>query len=231
MPAHAYTAQVFVRGHNARRDSHPGAGGALGIAVLCLLALALLWVVAELVPAVQLRDAAALRDFTLLDGSHVGAAASALIALLNPLFFTIWGLALVLFALAGGRPRVAVAVAALMALAPLSADRLKPLLAHPHLRAGAVHIGPASWPSGHSTAALTLALCAVLVASPRARPLIAVLGGAFALAVGCALLITHWHMPSDVLGGYLLAALWMALAVAAVRAADRRWPTAAPQQR
>ena len=46
----------------------------------------------------------------------------------------------------------------------------------------------------------------------------------FAVAVGCALLILAWHMPSDVLGGYLVAALWTALAVAALRAADRRWP-------
>ena len=31
--------------------------------------------------------------------------------------------------------------------------------------------------------------------------------------------------PSDVVGGYLLAGLWMALAVAGLRAAERRWPT------
>ena len=42
--------------------------------------------------------------------------------------------------------------------------------------------------------------------------------GLFALAVGCALLILAWHMPSDVLGGYLVAVLWMALAVAGLRA-------------
>ena len=50
------------------------------------------------------------------------------------------------------------------------------------------------------------------------------IGAVFAVAVGCALLILAWHMPSDVLGGYLVAALWTALAVAALRAADRRWP-------
>jgi membrane-associated phospholipid phosphatase len=53
-----------------------------------------------------------------------------------------------------------------------------------------------------------------------------VLGAVFALMVGCALLILAWHMPSDVLGGYLTAALWMALAVAGLRAAERRWPSA-----
>jgi membrane-associated phospholipid phosphatase len=119
---------------------------------------------------------------------------------------------------------VAGAVAIVMAFAPLSAETLKPLLAHPHAAAGAVRIGAASWPSGHATAALTVVLCAALVAPSRLRPLVGGLGGIFALAVGCALLILAWHMPSDVLGGYLLATLWMAVAVAALRSADRRWP-------
>ncbi len=204
----------------------PGAGGSLRIAGLCLLAMALLWVVAELMPAAQVRDAVLLRNFTHLEGPQVNSVANFLLKLLEPLLFTIWGTALVLFAIARDRPRVALAVTAVMGFAPLTADRLKPLLAHPHARAGAIHLGPASWPSGHSTAALALALCAVLVAPPRVRPLVAVLGAAFALAVGCALLILAWHMPSDVLGGYLMAALWMALAVAGLRAAERRWPAA-----
>ena len=80
----------------------------------------------------------------------------------------------------------------------------------------------ASWPSGHSTAAAALVLCAVLVSPARLRPLVAALGGMFALAVGCSLLILAWHMPSDVLGGYLLAALWVALAVAGLRVRARR---------
>jgi hypothetical protein len=40
-------------------------------------------------------------------------------------------------------------------------------------------------------------------------------------------LIRAWHMPSDVLGGYAMAALWMALAVAALRATDARLPPGA----
>jgi membrane-associated phospholipid phosphatase len=46
------------------------------------------------------------------------------------------------------------------------------------------------------------------------------LGALLVAAVGCALLILAWHMPSDVLGGYLLATLWAALAVAALRAGE-----------
>jgi membrane-associated phospholipid phosphatase len=206
------------------RVRRPGAGRALRIAGLCLLAMALLWVVAELVPPVRLRDAVLLRDFTHLEGPRVDSVGNFLLKLLEPLLFTIWGTALVLVAIARDRPRVALAVAVVMGFAPLTADRLKPLLAHPHARAGAIHLGPASWPSGHSTAALALVLCAVLVAPPRLRGIVAVLGAVFALAVGCALLILAWHMPSDVLGGYLMAALWMALAVAGLRAAERRWP-------
>ena len=58
-----------------------------------------------------------------------------------------------------------------------------------------------SWPSGHSTAAMTLALCAILVAPPVLRTAAAILGGAFAVGVGYALLVLGWHYPSDVLGG------------------------------
>jgi membrane-associated phospholipid phosphatase len=115
-----------------------------------------------------------------------------------------------------------------MGLAPLTSEELKPLLAHPHVQIGVVHIGAASWPSGHSTAAMALVMSAVLVTPPRLRLLVASIGALFAAAVGCALLILAWHMPSDVNGGYLVASLWTALAVCALRAADRRWPPRSP---
>jgi membrane-associated phospholipid phosphatase len=194
------------------------------VAGACAIALLLVWAIAELVPAAQVRDAILLRHFTLFSGPHVNAVAEVLLKLLSPAPLAAWGAALALFALLRGRRRDALAVALVVALAPLSADLLKPLLAHPHLRSGAVHINAASWPSGHSAAALALVLCAVLVAPRRARAGVALAGAAFALAVGAALLVRAWHMPSDVLGGYLMAALWTALAVAALRACERRWP-------
>lgn len=185
----------------------------------------LLWSVAELVPAVQVKDAALLDRFVHVDQSSVEWFAEHLVHLLEPSLFILWGVSLVAFALARGRPRTALAVTAVMALAPLSAEKLKPLLAHPHVSVGTVAIGPASWPSGHSTAALALGLSAVLVAPRRLRPLVAVLATLFAIAVGISLLIRAWHMPSDVLDGYLVAIFWAALAVAGLRAAERRWPT------
>jgi membrane-associated phospholipid phosphatase len=227
-PQSAYGATAIPGRRIGGGPAWSGAAGALGVAALCLLALALIWVVAELVPAAQLRDALALHDFTLLSRPHVDAVGEFLLHLLDPSVFVLWGAALVALALARERPRVALAVVTVMGIAPLTSETLKPLLAHPHLRVGSVHIGAASWPSGHSTAALALVLSAVLVAPARLRPLVAALGALFAVAVGGSLLILAWHMPSDVLGGYLVAALWAALAVAALLAADRRWPARHP---
>ena len=231
MSSHPYSAHVLPGARPGERMPAPRAGGALRIAAACVLALALVWVVAELMPAGQVRDALLLRHVTLLSGPHVDEAARILLHLLSAPLMVIWGLALVAFAIARGRPREGLAVAFVLVLAPLGADTLKPLLAHPHLAAGGVRIGAASWPSGHSAAALALALCAVLVSSPRARPLVAALGLLFSAAVGFALLVQAWHMPSDVIGGYLFAGLCMALAVAGLRAAERRWPQHAGSQR
>jgi membrane-associated phospholipid phosphatase len=194
----------------------------LCIAGLCLGALGLTWIVAALVPATHVKDAVALYDFTLLGGPRLDDLMNGLLHLLDPALYTLWGVLLVAVALARRRPRVALAVGLVLSLAPLSAETLKPLLAHPHARIGVSEITAASWPSGHATAATALVLCAILVAPRRLRPLVGALGAMFAAAVGVSLLILAWHLPSDVLGGYLVGALWMALALAGLRAADAR---------
>jgi membrane-associated phospholipid phosphatase len=196
--------------------------GPLWAAGLCLAGLALTWVIASLVPVVHTRDAVALYDFTQLDRPGVQLLAGGLLALLSPPLYTLWGALIIAVALKRTRPALAAAAFVVLALAPLSAEVLKPLLAHPHAQVGFDDISGASWPSGHSTAAMALALCAVLVAPRRLRPALAAVGSAFAIAVGFSLLILAWHMPSDVFGGYLLAALFVSLAVAALRARERR---------
>jgi membrane-associated phospholipid phosphatase len=204
--------------------SRPSVARALGVAALCLAGLAATWVVAALVPITHARDATALYDFTRLGlgRPRVDRLANGLLHLLEPGLYTVWALMLVGIALSRRRPRLALAVALVLPLAPLSAEVLKPLLAHPHAYAGLKDITAASWPSGHATAAMTLALCAVMVFPYALRPLVAALGTGFVFGVGCSLLILAWHMPSDVFGGYLLAALWVSLAVAALRASDPR---------
>jgi membrane-associated phospholipid phosphatase len=231
MSEYAHTAEAMPRGHVGGPRRQPGGGGALCLAGLCLLGLALTWVVAELVPAAQVRDATALHDFTLFSRPTVDHLANGLLNLLDPAPFLVAGAVLIMVALARRRPRVALAVAAVLGLAPLSAELLKPLLAHPHVSVAGTHINQASWPSGHSTAALALVLCAVLVAPARRRAAVAILGGLFAAAIGASLLILAWHLPSDVLGGYLVAALWAALALAGLRMADRRRESARSRRR
>ncbi len=191
-----------------------GARAALLLAGLCVVGLALTWVLADLVPITHEKDAVALYDFTRLNRPFVEGPANALLDLLYTPFYIAWGLVLVAIALRAGLPRVAVTLAIVIAVAPLSAELLKPLLAHPHDQIGPKYITNASWPSGHATAITTLAWSALLVAPPARRRAVAIAGVVLAAAVGCSLLILAWHMPSDVLGGYLLATMWSALALA-----------------
>ena len=228
MSGHAYTAPVARGGRVAESVRRRGAGRAALAAGLCLLALPVVWVLANLVPSLQLRDAVLLYDFTLLAHAPYEPVATVLVHLLEPLLFVLWGVALVAVAFARERPRTALAITLVMWLAPLTTETLKPLVAHTHQGYDGVHIGPASWPSGHSTAALTLGLCAVLVAPARLRRLTALGASLFSAAVGVSLLILAWHMPSDIIAGYLVAGFWAALALAGLRAAERRWPTQHP---
>ena len=227
MAGHAYTAAAG-RGVT-RRGEDPGPAAPMFAAAACLVAMAFVWTVAELVPAGRVRDAALLGDFVRQNNSAAREeVANFLIHLLEPSRFIVWAAIVVAVALVRQRAWLALAVAAAMGLAPLTAEILKPLLARTHLGAGATQIGAASWPSGHATAAAVLVLCAILVSPPRARPIVALIGGMYVLAVAVSLVVLAWHMPSDVIGGLLVAALWTSLALAAVRAVTRRRDRAAP---
>jgi len=177
--------------------------------------------------AVRFRDAAALHSFeTLASSFEIVGAADRVSRLADPLPIALLALALMAVALLRGRPRSAGVIAAVVLGANLTTQILKPALASPRLSEilGADQIPAASWPSGHSTAAMSIALCAVLVSSARWRPAVAIAGAMFAVAVGYSLLATGSHFPSDVLGGYLVAATWVLAVAGALRAADRRWP-------
>ena len=204
--------------NDATGASRAGLAAPARVAALCVVGVALLWVAAALIPAPHRADADALQVFLELGRPRVNRWASSLTRLLDPLPFVVLSFLVLAVALGRRRPQVALAGLAVLALAPLSCEALKPLLAHTHIQLGfAPRVPPASFPSGHATAALALALCAVLVAPSRLRIAVAVLGSAFAVATGCSQLILGRHMPSDVLAGYLLAMLWMALVILALR--------------
>lgn len=201
-----------------------GVRSALLLAGLCVAGLTLTWVFAALVPVTHERDALVLYDFTQLDSPLVEVPAKLLLDLLEPAFFVVWGLALVAVAVSRARPRVGLAVALVLSLAPLSAELLKPLVAHTHAQVEPLYITSASWPSGHATAVTALVWCALFVAPPGRRRVLAMAGVVLLAAVGCSLLVLAWHMPSDVLGGYLLGTLWAALALAVLRRVGPRGP-------
>jgi membrane-associated phospholipid phosphatase len=199
------------------------------LALVCAAALLVTGVLAKLVPLTQQGDARTLHGFVGLNAPRVTPLLDRIAHLADPGPYALTALLLALVALARGRRRVALLIPLVFLLTGATAEVLKHLLASPRLDEwlGPVpRIDAASWPSGHATAAMTMALCAVLAAPPRLRPTVAVLGGAFAIAVGYAILALAWHLPSDVFGGYLLAGTYVLLALAALAWAQRVRPTA-----
>jgi membrane-associated phospholipid phosphatase len=158
---------------------------------------------------------------------HVQRIATFVAGLCNPKPYVYFCFIPVLVALARGRFRVAAAAAAILLGANFTTELLKPLLAEPrpaNLLGGTPPITAASWPSGHATAAMSLALTMTMAVPGRLRPWFAALGAMFAIAVSYSFLTLGWHYPSDVLGGFLVAGIWTLLAVAGVMTADARHP-------
>ena len=198
----------------------------LAMAAACGAAFCVLLVVAYASSGARWLDVTALRGFLDLQGDHLGPLADRLTDLGDPTPVIAMTAALIAVAVARGRLRQAVAVAFLVGVTSISSQTLKAVLAYP--RSGrtleGTHLYPAAFPSGHSTAAMTLAACAVIVAPRAVRPIAAALGVVLALAVGFSVVTLGWHYPSDVVGGFLLATIWTLLVVAGLQVAERRWP-------
>lgn len=198
----------------------------LALACACAAAFGALLAVSYGVGWARWADGAALQGFLGLNRPLVRPVADTLAHLADPLSYGLLGGALILVALARQRPRHALAVAVLLAATGLTTQLLKPLLAWPrhHDLLGFSQIKPEAFPSGHATAAMALALAAVLVSPLAFRAAAAALGGAFALAVSFSILILGWHFPSDVVGGFLVSTTWCLVLLACLRAAAARWP-------
>ncbi len=196
-------------------------GAGAGIALL-----AATWVAAFNIGVFERADQSIFRGFSDLDRRpHVGSVANWIAGLCNPQPYLYLAAVPVLVALVRRRGRLAVVIGAILLGANVTTQLLKPLLAHPRaasLLGGASPINAASWPSGHATAAMALALCCVLAAPARLRPFVAALGAAFAIAVSYSFLALAWHYPSDVFGGFLVAGTWTLLGVAACYIAASR---------
>jgi membrane-associated phospholipid phosphatase len=173
-------------------------------------------------------DALTLHGFMSLDRPAIHPIAARVASIADPQPYAAIGALLMAIALVQGKAREALGVALILGGAAVTTDKLlKPTLATPRFDAilGDRQIPATGFPSGHATASMALALCAIIVVSPTFRPYVAALGAAFAVAVSYSFMSLGWHYPSDVLGGFLVAATWTCLAVAALRAAEARWPS------
>jgi membrane-associated phospholipid phosphatase len=155
--------------------------------------------------------------------------ASDIVALFDPMPFVLLAGAAVALGLVARRARAAAAAAILVAGATVTTEALKPLLAVQRPYPSGHYLGPTAFPSGHTTAIVSLLLALVIVVPPRLRVLTAVVGGAGALAALASIELLGYHYPSDVAGGVLVASAWAATAVAVT--GSGRAPTAARRRR
>ena len=126
---------------------------------------------------------------------------------------------LAIFAFRWDRRPHLLAALGVVAGSAVTTQLLKVVLAHPRVQPAVGHgIGPVSFPSGHATAAMSMAIALVLIVPRRHRWAAVILGAAYAIAVSVTVIILGWHYPSDVLAGTLVATGFGFLALAALRA-------------
>jgi PAP2 superfamily len=195
-----------------RRAVYAMAGAALAAGLLLIV-----WFLAFHVSVFRQEDAKILSGFAGLHRGREDPIANSIAHLCNPSPYVYFAAIVVLVALARRRPGVALVIGLIIFGANVTTELLKPLLAAPRpTLPGLSPIDAASWPSGHATAAMSLALCTMLASPARLRPFVAALGAVFAVAVSYSFLTLSWHYPSDVFGGYLVATAWTLLGMAAL---------------
>jgi membrane-associated phospholipid phosphatase len=177
-------------------------------------------------------DNAALSGFLSALDPNWWRAADAVARLCDPAPFALITIALVGVGVVRRAPRRGAAAAVVLLGSAATTQILKPLLAKVRFDGSVVDFGQLhthpiaapAFPSGHATAAMAIALAAVIVAPRSLRPLVAAGGALFALLIGFLIVALGWHFPSDIVGGYLVATAWCLVTLAGLRAADARWP-------
>jgi membrane-associated phospholipid phosphatase len=195
---------------------------ALGSAAACAAGLLVVWLLGVRTAVGRERDDVVLHGFVGLARARVYSQLTDVALLVDPVPYALLGLLCIAVALARRRNARALAVAVALVGTGATTQALKHLLAQSRYVdwLGFKQIEGLTWPSGHGTAAMTIALCAVVVAPPAWRGAIALLGCAFAVGIAYATLALVWHYPTDLLGGFLVAGLWIHLALAVVARAE-----------
>jgi membrane-associated phospholipid phosphatase len=197
----------------SRPASARAAAALLALAAGCAAGVALLYLLAVRTGEGRHLDDAARGNLDA--GSRAFDETNHLLDTISTSSLTLLGAAIMAIAILRGRPRLAVAAGAVVLGANVTTHYLKEALDRP----GRFGPEPGTFPSGHVTVAMSLAMALVLVAPPALRAAATLLGTAYAAGVGVAVIAIDWHRPSDVVGGYLVAAAWAALAAAALSAA------------
>jgi membrane-associated phospholipid phosphatase len=197
------------------------AGAAGGVLLMVIT-----WIAVHDLAVLRRADANILSGFLGLHRPALNQLTTVVANLCDPVPFVVLAAVPVLIALVRGRPRVALALVVLLIGANETTEVLKPLLAGPRDPVPGVYLSHATWPSGHATAAMSLALAMVIGVPARTRPFVGALMAAFAIAVVYSFLELGWHYPSDVLGGFEVASTWTLLCVGGLWTADARRPVA-----
>jgi len=172
------------------------------LAGFCAVALVVLYVVAVRTGWGQRIDNAALAGRT--TRPTVQRATAHLLNTITLSSLVLGSAVIALIAVARRRVHLAVIAGALLLVANVTAQVLKdrvlprPLLVNPD------PLGP-SFPSGHATVAMSLAVALFLVVPARLRAMTASAGLLYACGVGTGTVTAGWHRPSDVTGGFLVA--------------------------
>jgi len=196
----------------------------LAAAIALAFGAAAVWFVAFRTATGASVDATIMTGFLERRGPRVDRLAHAIAHLADPVPFALATVAIVVVALLRRRPWLAAVAGVVLIGANVTTQAVKVLTAEPRL-ANAMAGGwvdAASWPSGHATAAMTMALCAAIVTPARWRALVLVVGSTGAIAVAYSVLVLGWHLPSDVLGGFCVAGVWALLGITAATTLERR---------
>ncbi|WP_433790052.1 phosphatase PAP2 family protein [Actinoplanes sp. CA-252034] len=87
---------------------------------------------------------------------------------------------------------------------------------------------PNSLPSGHTTAAASVAFALVIVLPAALRGPAALVGAGYTAAIAIGTVWARWHRPSDIIAALLVVLAWGAVAVLGVRLLRARRSVAAP---
>jgi membrane-associated phospholipid phosphatase len=185
----------------------------------CVAALVALMLVVYYDAGAQSLDATALYGFNTLESGMLGVPVLVFAWLGGVLPLVLAMVGLYYLAARWDRRREATAAIVVVLAANLTTQVLKVALAHPRIQPilGANQVDAASFPSGHATSTMSMAVAALIVVPPHWRALTAAAGAALVFAVSFSVLVLAWHFPSDVLGGILVATGYGFAALAVLR--------------